>query len=222
MGFSKGGNLAVNVVLADDHVMVRQGMRAILESEGNIRVIGEASNGLEAVNQIEKLKPDVALVDLMMPELGGLEVARQEAKQTHILIVSMHANEAYVLEALRNGAYGYVLKESTAQELKDAVLRVANGLRYLSPSLSERAIDIYAQSGHDSDYDPYDSLTTREREVFQLVAEGLSNGEISNRLKISPRTVEIHKSNVMHKLNLYTHTNIVRYALRKGILAMDD
>ncbi len=214
--------MAVNVILADDHIMVRQGLRAVLELDGSIRVIGEASNGLEAVSLIEKLKPDVALVDLMMPELGGLEVTRQVAKQTHILIVSMHANEAYVLEALRNGAYGYVLKDSTTQELKEAVLRVAKGLRYLSPSLSERAIDIYAQSGRETVYDPYDSLTTREREVFQLVAEGLSNGEISARLKISPRTVEIHKSNVMHKLNLYTQTNIVRYALRKGILNMED
>lgn len=214
--------MAVNVVLADDHIMVRQGLRAILELTGSIRVIGEASNGLEAVSQIEKLRPDVALIDLMMPEMGGLEVTRQEGKQTHILIMSMHANEAYVLEALRNGAYGYLLKDSTASELKEAVMCVATGLRYLSPSLSERAMATYAQIGHDSAYDPYDALTRREREVFQLVAEGMSNGEISVHLKISPRTVEIHKSNVMHKLNLYTHTNIVLYALRKGILSMVD
>lgn len=214
--------MSAKVVIADDHAMVRQGMKAILESGGQIQIIGEASDGIEAVSLVEKLKPDVTLLDLMMPGLNGLEVTRQISKLTHVLIVSMHANEAYVLEALRNGALGYVLKDSTAQELIDAVNRVALGLRYLSAPLSERAIDIYSRRAETAPLDPYDTLTTREREVFHLMAEGLSNSEISVRLNISPRTVEIHKSNVQHKLNLYTQTNIVRYALRKGILPMDD
>lgn len=214
--------MSAKVVIADDHAMVRQGMKAILESGGQIQIIGEASDGIEAVSLVEKLKPDVTLLDLMMPGLNGLEVTRQISKLTHVLIVSMHANEAYVLEALRNGALGYVLKDSTAQELIDAVNRVALGLRYLSAPLSERAIDIYTRRAETAPLDPYDTLTTREREVFHLMAEGLSNSEISVRLNISPRTVEIHKSNVQHKLNLYTQTNIVRYALRKGILPMDD
>ena len=213
--------MPVRVVLADDHTMVRQGLRAILESDGRITVIGEAQDGLAVVSMVEKLKPDVAVLDLMMPKLNGLEVTRQIAKITHVLIVSMHENEAYVLEALRNGAYGYILKDSTAQELIDAVTKVANGLRYLSSSLSERAIDYYTQQTQATSFEPYDTLTTREREVFQLMAEGLSNIEISASLKISPRTVEIHKSNVMHKLNLATQIDIVRYAIRRGILPLE-
>lgn len=215
--------MPVRIILADDHTMVRQGLRAILESQGNITVIGEAKDGLEAQSMVEKLKPDVAVLDLMMPKLNGLEVTRQIAKSTHVLVVSMHANEGYVLEALQNGAYGYVLKDSSAQELIDAVLKVANGSKYLSSTLSERAIDFYAQQQSKSTVaDPYDSLTRREREIFQLMAEGSSNTEIAASLKISPRTVEIHKSNVLHKLNLGNQTDIVRFALRRGILPLED
>lgn len=214
--------MTVRVVLADDHTMVRQGLRAILESEGRVLVIGEACDGLETVSVVEKLKPDVTVLDLMMPKLNGLEVTRQISKLTHVLIVSMHANEAYVLEAFRNGAYGYLLKDSTAQELKDAVLIVAKGSRYLSSRLSERAISYYIESTKSSSYEPYETLTSRERQVFQLMAEGLSNNDISVNLSISPRTVEIHKSHVLHKLNLTTQTDIVRFAIRRGILPMED
>lgn len=214
--------MTVKVLLADDHILVRQGMRALLESRGNITVIGEASDGLETVQLAEKLKPDVTVLDLMMPGLNGLEVTRQIAKITKILIVSMHANEAYVLEALWNGAYGYVLKDSTAEELIDAVMSVSVGHKYLSSPLSERAIDVYTKKAEVASFDPYDSLTNREREVLQLMAEGLGNHDISNRLSISPRTVEIHKSNVLHKLNLNSQVELVRYALKRGILPMED
>lgn len=214
--------MSVRVLLADDHILVRQGMRALLESRGDISVVAEASDGLEAVQQAEKLKPDVTLLDIMMPGLNGLEVTRQIAKITRILIVSMHANEAYVLEALWNGAYGYVLKDSTAEELVDAVMTVAVGRKYLSTPLSERAIDVYTKKAESASFDPYDSLTNREREVLHLLAEGLGNQEISSRLSISPRTVEIHKSNVLHKLNLNSQTEIVRYALKRGILPLED
>lgn len=213
--------MTVRVVLADDHTMVRQGLRAILESKGNVLVIGEASDGLETISVVEKLKPDVTVLDLMMPKLSGLEVTRQISKLTHVLIVSMHANEAYVLEAFRNGAYGYLLKDSTAQELEEAVFKVSKGLRYLSAPLSERAISYYIERTQTSSYEPYETLTTREREVFQLMAEGLSNAEISVSLSISPRTVEIHKSHVLHKLNLTTQTDVVRFAIRRGILPME-
>lgn len=213
--------MTIRVILADDHAMVRQGLRVILESEGNISVVGEAHDGLSALSLIEKWKPDVAVLDLMMPKLNGLEVTRQISKVTHVLIVSMHANEAYVIEALRNGAYGYVLKDSTAEELIDAVIKVSNGIRYLSSTLSERAINVYIQQTQASSFEPYDTLTTREREVFQLMAEGLSNQDISGELKISPRTVEIHKSNVMHKLNLAHQVDLVRFAIRRGILPME-
>lgn len=214
--------MTVRVIIADDHTMVRQGLRAILESKGDIQVIGEASDGLETVSMVEKLQPDVTVLDLMMPKLNGLEVTRRISKFTHILIVSMHDNEAYVLEALRNGAFGYVLKDSSAQELVDAVNKVSQGLRHLSSPLSERAISFYTERTQSSSYEPYETLTTREREVFQLMAEGLSNNEISVNLNISPRTVEIHKSNVMHKLNLSNQTDVVKYAIRRGILRMED
>ena len=213
--------MAVRVVLADDHTMVREGLRSLLESKGSISVIGEASDGLETVSVVEKLKPDVTVLDLMMPKLNGMEVTRQISKLTHVLIVSMHANEAYVLECLRNGAFGYVLKDSSAQELVEAVIKVSQGLRYLSAPLSERAISFYTQRTQTSSLEPYETLTTREREVFQLIAEGMSNNEISAALSISPRTVEIHKSNVMHKLNLTTQTDLIRYAIRLGILPME-
>ena len=212
----------MRIVLADDHTLVRQGLRAILESKEEYLVVGEATDGLEAVALIEKLKPDVAVLDLMMPRLNGLEVTRQIAKLTHVMIVSMHANEAYVLEALRNGAYGYVLKDSTSQELLEAVLTVSQGLRYLSSTLSERAIQFYTERTQSAPFDPYESLSSREREVFQLMAEGRTNTEISASLSISPRTVEIHKSHVLHKLNLVTQTDIVRYAIRRGILPIED
>jgi DNA-binding NarL/FixJ family response regulator len=214
--------VAVSVVLADDHTMVRHGMRAILSLHSDISVIGEASDGLETVKVVEKLKPDVTILDLMMPKLNGLEVTRQIAAITHVLIVSMHANEAYVLEALKNGAYGYLLKDSSQQELIEAVTRVANGQRYLSSSLSERAIQFYVERAQTTFKEPFETLTSRERGVFQLMAEGLNNQQISTSLNISPRTVEIHKSHVMHKLNLTTQTEVVKYAIRRGILPMDD
>ena len=214
--------MTVKVILADDHQLVRQGMRALLESQGTISVIAEASDGLEVIRLVEKLQPDVVLLDLMMPGLNGLEVTRQIAKSTKVLIVSMHANEAYVLEALWNGAFGYVLKDSNAQELIQAVRSVAEGHKYLSTQLSERAIEFYTLKKQPAEFEPYDTLTTREREVFQLMAQGLSNNDISLKLSISPRTVEIHKSNVMHKLNLNSQVDIVRFAIRKGILSLED
>jgi two-component system, NarL family, response regulator NreC len=214
--------MTVRVVLADDHTMVRQGLRAILESHNDILVIGEACDGLETISVVQKLKPDVTVLDLMMPKLNGLEVTRQISKLTRVLIVSMHANEAYVLESLRNGAFGYVLKDSNAQELVGAVIKVSQGLRYLSSPLSERAIDYYIERTQAPSLEPYETLTTREREVFQLVAEGLTNNDISVNLNISPRTVEIHKAHAMHKLNLASQIDIVRYAIRHGILPMED
>ena len=214
--------MTITILLADDHHVVRQGLRSLLALERDFQVIAEASDGLEAVRTIDRLRPQVSIVDLMMPGLGGLEVTRLVCQWTRVVILSMHDNEAYVIEALRNGAYGYVLKDSTADELIQAVRVVAEGRRFLSSPFSERAIAAYSQKAQSAPLDPYETLTTREREVLHLAAEGLSATDISARLSISPRTVEIHRANAMHKLNLHSQAELIRYALRRGILPMED
>lgn len=214
----------LTVVLADDHHLVRQGLRALLESEANVRLVGEAGDGLEAVRLVERLRPNILITDLIMPGLNGLEVTRQVTKvspMTRVIILSMHSNDAYVVEALKNGAAAYVLKDAQANDLLQAVREVRQGQRYLSPPLSEREVELYLKKIEDAPDDPYESLTTREREVLQMVAEGRTSAEIANRLFISPRTAEGHRANVMRKLNLQNHTDLVRFALRRGILPLD-
>lgn len=209
------------IVLADDHQVVRQGLRALLEEEPDLRLLGEAGDGLETIQLVERLCPDVLVLDLMMPGLNGLEVTRQVGKrapQTRVIILSMHADEAYVLEALRNGACGYVLKDASVAELVQAVREVAAGRRYLSSPLSERAIEAYVETAQGSVLDRYETLTDREREVLHLVAEGHTNVEIATRLSISPRTAETHRANMMRKLGLHTRTDVIRYALQRGII----
>ena len=213
------------IVLADDHHIVRQSLRVLLEAETDFRVVGEAATGLEAVELIERLQPDILVVDIMMPELNGLEVTRQVKRRwpkTAIVVLSMHENEAYVVEALRAGASAYVLKKSTAQELVHAICQSLDGHLFLSPPLNERAIEVYVQKTQETPLDPYDTLTAREQEVLHLAAEGLSNTEIAARLSISPRTVEMHRGHLMRKLRLRTQTDLIRYALRRGILPLDD
>jgi two-component system response regulator NreC len=213
----------ITIVLADDHQVVRQGLRAILEGERNLRVVGETGNGLEAARLVERLRPDVLVLDLMIPGLSGLEVTRQLGKRspkTRVVILSMHGDKSYVLEALKNGAAGYVLKDSSADELIKAVHEAAANRRYLSPPLSDSVIDAYVQQASVTT-DPYDSLSNREREVLQLAAEGHTNAEIGKRLFISPRTVEIHRANMMNKLDLRNHTDLIRYALKRGIISND-
>lgn len=213
--------MPVSILLADDHIVVRQGLRSLLEGQPDLQVIGEASDGLQAVQLVNKLRPQVVVLDLMMPGLNGLEVTRQVQEQTRVVILSMHASEAYVLQALQNGAYGYVLKDSTAADLVQAVRSAAEGRRFLSQPFSELAITAYIKKSQSSTLDPYNTLTNRERETLHLLAEGLTNQEISARLSISPRTVEIHRANVMHKLSLHTQTDLIRYAIKKGILPLD-
>lgn len=212
----------ISILLADDHVVVRQGLRSLLEAQPEFSIVAEASGGLEALQGVERFHPQVTILDLMMPGLGGLEVARRVQFQTRVVILSMHDNEAYVVEALRNGALGYVLKDSTADDLVQAVRAAAEGRRYLSAPLSERMIDRYLHKVQSGPLDPYDTLTAREREVLQLAAEGLSSAEISNRLSISPRTAEIHRSNLMHKLGLHSQTDLIRFAIKKGIVSLDQ
>ncbi|MGE0884099.1 MAG: response regulator [Blastocatellales bacterium] len=214
-----------NILLADDHNIVRQGLRALLQSEPNFHLVGEASDGIEAVRLAEKLKPDVLITDMMMSGLNGLEVTRQVTKSLphiRVIILSMYTNDAYVVEAMKNGALGYVLKDSQASDLIQAVREVIAGQRYLSPPLSERALELYMRKVESVPEDPYELLTTREREVLQLVAEGRTSAEIANRLFISPRTAEGHRANLMRKLGLQNNADLIRFALKRGILPMDD
>lgn len=213
------------ILLAEDHHVVRQAFKVLLEEDPDWLVVGEAADGLDTVALAEQLHPDILLVDLMMPGINGLEVTRQVSRlspETRVVVLSMHSDEAYVLEALRNGAVGYVLKGSTAKELMQALREVSMGRRYLSPPLSERALDDYVKRARDTDADPYETLTTRERECLHLVAEGHSSSEIAGRMSISQRTVETHRTNVNRKLGLRTQADLIRYALRRGILPLED
>lgn len=211
------------IVIADDHPVVRQGLQTLLLQEPGFRIIGEASDGFQTIEMVKRLKPAVLILDLMMPDISGMEVTRRIRKcsrRTHIVILSMYSNEAYVLETLRNGAEGYVLKDSPGNILLHAIREVLAGRRYLSPPLSERAMDIYIQAIKPSDLDPYEMLTTRERDVFNMAAAGFSNAEIAKRLSISIRTVESHRANFMRKIGLHNQTELVRYALQRGILLL--
>jgi two-component system, NarL family, response regulator NreC len=214
----------ISIMLADDHPIVRQGLKALLESEQNFQLVGEAGDGLEAVRLAIRLKPDVLVTDVMMPGLNGLEVTRQVTKslpQTRVIILSMYTDDSYVLEALKNGATGYVLKDSQATDLVEAIREVAAGNKYLSPPLSERELELYAQRIELVPSDPYELLTTREREVLHLVAEGRTSAEIAQQLFISPRTAEGHRANLMRKLGMQNNAELVRYALKRGIVPLD-
>ncbi|MEP7076074.1 MAG: response regulator transcription factor [Acidobacteriota bacterium] len=214
----------ITIVLADDHLIVRQGLHALLEAETDLRVIGETGDGLKAVDLVKKTNPHVAVLDLMMPGLNGIEVARQLSKQnpqTKVVILSMYDDEGFVLEALSHGVSGYVLKDTGSADLIMAVREVFRGHRYLSPALSDRAIEIYEQMNRAQTTDKYETLTTREREVFHLSAEGFTNHEIADRLGISVRTAETHRSKLMHKLGVHSQADLTRYAIRRGIIAVE-
>lgn len=195
-------------------------MRALLQAEPGLAVVGEVAEGQLVVDAVERLKPNVLVLDLMLPGVGGLDVTRLVARRfpgTRIVVLSMYAMEAYVREALHNGASGYVIKDAGSAELIRAIREVAAGRRYLSPPLSEGAIEAYASSAGDS-ASGYESLTTREREVLRLSAEGRSGAVIAERLGISPRTAETHRHNLMQKLGLHSRTELVRFALKHGLL----
>lgn len=214
----------LRIMLADDHHVVREGLRSLLEAELGCLVVGEAADGFEAVALAERLQPDVLVVDMLMPGLTGLEVTqrvRQSLPKMGVAILSMHSDESYVREALRAGATAYVLKESKAAEFVQAVREVAAGRRYLSPALSERAIEAYIQQTEAATTDLLELLTTRERDVLFLAAQGCTGTEIAERLSIGVRTVESYRANFMRKLGLRTQTDLVRYALRRGIIKLD-
>jgi DNA-binding NarL/FixJ family response regulator len=210
------------ILLADDHQVLREALRLLLEMQADFKVIAETGDGLEAAGLAEKHKPDVLIVDMMMPGLSGLEVARRikrVAPATKIIVLSMYDTESYVVEALQAGVAGYVLKKSSSQELVFAIRQALDGNLYLSPSLNERAIQAYMQRSTDSRVeDPFEALTDREREVFQLAVEGLSNPQIAEKLTLSARTVEMHRGNLMKKLGLKSQTELVKYAVKRGVV----
>lgn len=217
----------ITVVLADDHPIVRQGLRTLLEVQDGCEVVGEAADGLTAIDCIARLRPDVAILDIQMPDLHGLEVARRaraKSPRTRVIMLSMHADEPYVLEALRHGVSGYVLKGAATTDLVTAVHAAMAGQRFLSAPLTERAIDAYAQRADDAarPLDRYELLTAREREVLQLAAQGLNNPDIGDRLAISPRTAETHRANLLRKLGLVSQTDLVRFAVTRGLIAARD
>jgi DNA-binding NarL/FixJ family response regulator len=211
----------IQIVLADDHQVVLEGFKMVLGAEPDFQVVGEATDGLGVGPLIEKVKPDVLVVDLMMPGIGGLEVVRQihnKHPDIRIAVLSMHNNEAYVVEALRNGASAYVLKQAPGRALVEAIRAIAAGNRYLSPPLSEQKIAEYELRTRAATVDPYDTLSTREREVLQLAAEGLTNAEIGDRLSIGKRTVETHRANLIRKLDLKSQADLVKFAVRRGLV----
>lgn len=207
-------------IIADDHEIVRRGLRGILEGEGGCKVLAEASDGLTAAQLVEKHKPNLLILDLNMPRLHGIEVLRQTrstSPHTRVIVLSMHSDEPYVIESLRAGASAYILKGSESQEILQALKEVLSGRRFLSATLSEWAINALVAKPAD-DADPLQSLTQRERMVVQLAAEGHTNGEIAEKLFISPRTAETHRTNLLRKLGLQTQTDLVRFAIRKGLI----
>jgi len=209
------------VLLVDDHHVVRRGIRALLENESGILVVGEAGTGVEAARLAQQLKPNVLIIDLMLADMSGLEVIRQLRKRapaTYSVVLSMYGNDCYVVEALQAGAKAYVLKDSPPEELMRAVREAALGRRYLAPPLSDRAIEVYLLRSEDSQLDPYDMLTAREREVLHLAAQGMTSSETAKRLCISPRTVEVHRARVMQKLGLHNRTELIHFAIRRGII----
>jgi DNA-binding NarL/FixJ family response regulator len=213
----------IRVVLADDHPIVRQGLRSLLENEASCVVVGEAADGLTALELVAQEQPDVVILDLQMPDLGGLEVARRlqgSAPATKVIILSLHGDEPFVQEALRYGVLGYLLKGAATTELTAAVKAAVAGKRFLSAALAERAIDAYASRTRENTgpLDRYELLTNREREVLQLAAQGMSHGQIGQRLSISPRTAETHRTNLMRKLGLKDQVELVRFAMQRGLL----
>jgi len=215
--------MTISIVLADDHPLLRRGIRSVFEAESDFAVVGEADDGLQTLRLAERLRPDVLVLDLMMPGLNGLDALPALARrcpQTRVVVLSMYSDEAYVRQALCGGACAYVLKGGDPGLLVLAVREASAGRHYLSPPLSERAIEAYLESARSGPPDPHEALTPREREVLQLAAEGHTGAEIGRRLSISPRTVEMHRANLMHKLGLRTQADLIRYALRRGVIPL--
>ena len=214
------------VLLVDDHTVVRQGLKALLASEPDIEVIGEADNGRDALSRVDELQPNLVLIDISMPGLNGIEATRQirhNYPEVKVVVLSMHANEEYVFQVLRAGASGYVLKQSDSMEVVTAIRAAMSGGSFLSPPISRAVIDSYVSRAEARGQgDDLDLLTPREREVLQLLAEGFPNRAIAEQLNISVKTVETHRSNMMNKLEVKNKTELITHAIRKGWVTLEE
>lgn len=215
--------MPIRILLADDHTVVRKGLRLLLESQPGFTVVADAANGREAVAMAEEYKPDVIVMDVAMPILNGIEAARQilaRAPQVSVVFLSMHADESYVLRALKAGARAYLLKDSAEQDLIHAVEAVKEGKAFFSPAISRMLMEDYMRQMRERHIDDsYELLTTREREILQLFAEGKNNKDVANLLNLSLYTVETHRSNIFQKLNLHSTAELILYAIRKGVIS---
>jgi two-component system response regulator NreC len=212
----------IRILLADDHTVVRKGLRLLLEGQPGFDVVADAADGRSAVALSEQHVPDVVVMDVAMPGLNGIEAARQitaKLPQIAVVFLSMHSDEGYVLKALKSGARGYLLKDSAEQDLINAVVAVSEGKAFFSPAISKMLVEDYVRQMQDRHVeDSYELLTTREREVLQLLAEGRSNKDVAGVLNLSLYTVETHRSNILQKLHLHNQAELILYAIRKGVI----
>jgi len=217
--------MSISVFLADDHAIVREGLRLILESHGDITVIGEASNGRQAVHAVKKTCPEIVIMDIAMPELNGIDATAQivqSCPSTRVIILSVYDTTEYIFEALKAGAKGYILKESAGEEVVKAIHRVHSGHNYLSQEISEAVVNEYVKQrgGFALEKSPLENLSKREREILQLVVEGKSSTEISKLLFISPKTVDTYKSRLMKKLHVKNFPSLIKFAIKHGITSL--
>jgi len=215
-------NTKSKIVLAEDHTILREGLKSLLSSSQDFEVIGEAADGREAIRSVEKLKPDLILIDLSMPRMNGMEAIREirrVSKEVKILVLTVHKSEEYVLATFKAGADGYVLKDATHQELLMAIKSVLKGRNYISPEISEKVLEGYLEGRKRlKSQTSWETLTPREREILKLIAEGYKNKEIAEELCISVKTVEKHRSNLMEKLNLHNAQALTAFAIEKGLV----
>ncbi len=217
--------MTITVLLADDHAVVRDGLQLLLEAQGDIKVVGDAANGHEAVHQVERLRPDVVVMDIAMPELNGIEATqqiREGCPSAQVVILSMHYTSEHIFRALQAGARGYLLKESAGIEVVNAVRTVQAGHRYLSQKISDKVIDNYVHQREAAETtSPLARLSPRERQVLQLVAEGKSSAEIASVLSLSHKTVETYRSRLMQKLGISDLPSLVKFAIRQGLIPLE-
>ena len=211
----------IKIFLADDHAMVREGLVALVEADEKIEVVGQCGDGLKVVAEVLACSPDVIILDITMPGLNGLDLCRELVRKCDgisVLILTMHSNEQYIAQALENGATGYLLKEAAAEKLREAIRRVASGEIFLGPGIPRNVLQRLGQI----ERDPYQKLSTRERQVMQLIAEGKTNRVVAEVLELSTKTVDTHRTRLMRKLNIHDQTSLVKFAIRKGIISVGE